>query len=326
MSKSKNGIAEYRSYYLPPDFPVLLLTGEHWKISDVPSGNLHFHNCLEIGICHSQSGYMEFAGSGEPLYFKAGDVTCVPRNMPHTTYSSPGTESRWSYLFVDPQELFRVTNIAPPGIVHSIDLSLFEYDSSHIFSHAEYPHVYELATAAVREIRDCKAHYKASAAGLLLALFIELQRASDYGGGNVSAGDDALKNSMTITPALDYIEANYAEQFDIDSLAEMCGLSPTHFRRLFHSVMGMSPLRFVNNVRIAKACNLLRSTEYSILNISEMTGFRSISSFNRQFMALMQTTPREYRNETLTEKDGHSMSIVEYTGWTAPEKPKKAKK
>ncbi len=62
MPKTKNDIAEYRSYYLPSDFPVLLLSGEHWKISNVPSKHLHFHNCLEIGVCHSESGYMEFNG------------------------------------------------------------------------------------------------------------------------------------------------------------------------------------------------------------------------------------------------------------------------
>ena len=53
MARQKSGVAEYRNYYLPYDFPVLLLSGEHWKISSVPSKNLHFHNCLEIGVCHS---------------------------------------------------------------------------------------------------------------------------------------------------------------------------------------------------------------------------------------------------------------------------------
>ena len=54
MAKSKRAVTEYRSYYLPTHFPVLLLSGDYWKISDIPSGSLHFHNCLEIGICHSE--------------------------------------------------------------------------------------------------------------------------------------------------------------------------------------------------------------------------------------------------------------------------------
>lgn len=104
-------------------------------------------------------------------------------------------------------------------------------------------------------------------------------------------------------------------------LADICCLSPTHFRRLFRSIIGKSPLDFLNNTRIINACNLLRSTEHSILDISEMVGFRSVSSFNRHFMETMHTTPRSYRNETLfTKEKQEKMSIMDYTGWMYPEK------
>lgn len=150
MPKPKNDIAEYRNYFLPSDFPVLLLTGEHWKISNVPSKHLHFHNCLEIGLCHSESGYMEFNGR-ERLFFKEGDITCIPRNIPHTTYSSPNTESRWSYLFLNTQELFK--NIAPD--IRGFDLSLSAYkEYQHILSREEYPYIYDLTTMIIKEIQE----------------------------------------------------------------------------------------------------------------------------------------------------------------------------
>lgn len=319
MSKQKSGIAEYRNYYLPYDFPVLLLSGEHWKISNIPSKNLHFHNCLEIGVCHSESGYMEFNGRQEASYFKEGDITCVPRNIPHTTYSSPGTESHWSYLFLDPGELFR--NISP-NFSRNFDLSLSAYkEYKHILSRDEYPQVYQLTMAVIKEMEEKKPHYQTSALGLLLSLCIELHRIQSEGGQESTLTDHPPDNAMVISPVLDYIEDNYAQQFDINYLADICRLSPTHFRRLFHSIMGTSPLDFVNNTRVTKACNLLRSTEYSILEISEMVGFRSVSSFNRHFMEVMQITPRNYRNETLQAKENQSkLSILEYKGWMYPEK------
>ena len=58
--KKPKPVVEYRNYYLPSSFPVLLLTGSNWTISDIRSENLHFHNCLEIGICHSHDGTLEF--------------------------------------------------------------------------------------------------------------------------------------------------------------------------------------------------------------------------------------------------------------------------
>lgn len=319
MPKTKAGIAEYRNYYLPYDFPVLLLSGEHWKISSVPSKNLHFHNCLEIGICHSDSGFMEFNGKQKPLEFKAGDITCIPRNIPHTTYSSPGTESHWSYLFLDPGELFR--NLVP-NFSRDFDLSLSAYkEYKHILSKDIYPKVYSLTMEIIKELEEKKPQYQLSATGLLLSLCIELHRIQSEGGQESTLTDNPPENAMVISPVLDYIEDHYAEEFDINYLADICRLSPTHFRRLFHSIIGTSPLDFINNTRITKACNLLRSTEYSILEISEMVGFHSVSSFNRHFMDVMQITPRNYRNETLlTKEKQEKLSILEYKGWMYPEK------
>ena len=77
MSKKKT-VIEYRQYDLSPDFPVLLLTGNRWRISDKVSEHLYSPQPLEIGICHADSGTMIFEGVSTP--FGAGDVT-VSRGM-----------------------------------------------------------------------------------------------------------------------------------------------------------------------------------------------------------------------------------------------------
>ena len=46
MPRSKRSIVEYRIYDLPLDLPVFCLSGDDWRISDVLSNRLHFHNCL----------------------------------------------------------------------------------------------------------------------------------------------------------------------------------------------------------------------------------------------------------------------------------------
>lgn len=318
MAKSKNSVTEYRNYYLPMNFPVLLLSGEHWKISDIPSGRLHFHNCLEIGICHSDSGYIEFFN--EPLAFKAGDVTVIPKNAPHTTYSTPGTRSHWTYIFLDSRILFR--NILPPSW-GEFDLSVHTFqDFQPIFSRSQHPDIYSFATAAARELEEQKPGYQLSATGLLLSLYIEILRfqllkSSEEKKDTKQEADNAL----VIAPALDYIEENYMQQFNIDYLADLCHWSPTHFRRVFREIMGLSPLDFVNNTRISNACNLLRSTEDSILNISEKVGFRSLSSFNRYFIKIMKIPPRDFRKQIKqSDKKAANQSILEYSGWMYPEK------
>lgn len=320
MAKPKSSIIEYRSYYLPMQFPVLLLSGNYWKISDVPSGRLHFHNCLEIGICHTDGGTMEFYGS--PLSFNTGDVTVIPRNIPHTTYSNPGTESHWSYLFLDPQELFKGIL---PSTWKNYEASIFAYKSyKHIFSKEEYPIINYLVLNIIRELNEQKPSYQISAKGLLLSLYIEINRIQSMENAlylkDSKNSTELADNALVIAPALDYIEANYMQQFTIEYLADLCHWSTTHFRRVFREIMGSSPLDFVNNTRIMKACNLLRSTEESILDISESVGFHSVSSFNRHFFTTMQMSPREYRKEIVqSDNKNKNTSILEFAGWMFPE-------
>ncbi len=318
MPRRKKVIVEYRHYALPLNFPVLLLNGERWRISEKKSGRLHFHNCLEIGVCHSDSGIMDF--EGQSLSFKAGDVTCVPRHLPHTTYSSPGQESLWSYIFVDPQELF--------SNMFNDSSSNFESPMSpirnyrYIMSKDEFPKVHFLATSIIEELKEQKFNYQASVKGLVLSLYIELLRihtaenAAECQSGGTGQKVKKEENVLLIANALDHIHKNYMQPISIEDLADLCHLSVSHFRRTFHSIMGAAPLDFLNSTRIDEACRLLRSTEDSILSISEQVGFHSISSFNRCFIRLMEVPPRVWRNQTLqSEATSTKASILEFVGW-----------
>ena len=127
-------------------------------------------------------------------------------------------------------------------------------------------------------------------------------------------------STLSIVPALEYIKQNYMTTFSMDYLAELCGLSPTHFRRIFNLAMGRSPLEYLNTVRINKACYLLRSTENSILNISEDVGFHSISSFNRYFSRMIGMSPREYRCCDSQDERLQKSKIMKFNGWMEAER------
>lgn len=309
MAKQKKDIIEYRNYDLPVNFPVLSLSGERWHISDIKSGWLHFHNCLEIGICHSDEAIMEFYGS--PTTIKAGTVTCIPRNLPHTTYSAPGMSSLWSYIFLEPEDLFYNYTFN-----QELSISTLQNFPLLIINKNEQPEIFFLATAIIEEMQKKKTYYRASVRGLLLALCARFLRLQDADSEHIPA--QPPENALVIAPALDYIRKNYAHQFPIETLADLCHLSGTHFRRVFNAIMGTSPLDFLNTTRIYKACTLLRSTEATILSISEQVGFRSVSSFNRYFVKIMGMPPRAWRKQLMqsdNKDEWKKQSIIEFTGW-----------
>ncbi len=318
MSKRKKTFIEYRHYSLPINFPVLLLSGNRWRISEIKSGRLHFHNCLEIGVCYSDSGIMEFEDLSVP--FREGDITCVPRHLPHTTYSSPNTESLWAYLFFDPDELFK-------NLFRSSDQN-FERPMSasfnalkFIMNRDNYPKVYSLVTTIVDEMKQQQPYYQESVHGLLLSLYIELLRIhSKETVLTTPETEHELDHTFVISPVLEFIYNNYMLPITIESLANLCHLSETHFRRTFHQIMGTTPLDFLNSTRIDESCKLLRSTEDSILSISEQVGFHSISSYNRYFIKLLGVSPRAWRKQTLqSEAKTAKASILEFMGWYRPE-------
>lgn len=314
MYKKKKAITEYRRYTFSQDFPVIFLDGPNWRISDVPSGRLHFHNCLEIGLCRSDSGTLEILG--ETLAFKKNDVTCIPRNMHHTTYSDPGTKSLWTYIFFQPSLLFK--NMLPAeSIQYDLsDISIEKYKC--ILEKEKYPYVHTLLSACIKEMREKKNNWQYSTKGLLLALYIELYRIETQGGFLPKAPYN-YSTMPVILRAIDLIEDHYMEQFTMEDLAALCCMSPTHFRRVFFSFTNTSPLVYLNNVRVVKSCMMLDSKQETILNIAEMCGFGSVSNFNRHFKRLMGMTPKEYRKRQKTN-DTVKSDIFEFAGWTEPEK------
>ncbi|MCR5329953.1 MAG: AraC family transcriptional regulator [Lachnospiraceae bacterium] len=334
MPKQKNPIIEYRDYELPIGFPVILLSGENWHISDKRSGRLHFHNCTEIGICHTDSGFMEF--DGEKHAFRAGDITFMSRHVPHTTYSSPGESSLWSYLFFDPYELLmRYFNDAFP---HAELCREMLENSRMIMSGADHPDIDSTVKQIIKELQEKPLNYQFSVTGLFLSLIMQFLRVYNADKKlhpqsknqdnipsqlipetGVKDSDLKLKNTLIIAPALYYIRTNYWQDFSVEMLADLCHLSLTHFRRVFQEIMQTNPLDYLNTTRIQEACTLLRMTEDSILSVSERVGFSSISSFNRHFMAIMNVTPSDYRKDI---SKAEKSSILKYAGWMQAQVPK----
>ena len=309
MAQAKRTVVEYRIYELPLELPIVCLTGDAWRISDVPAERLHFHNCMEIGFCHSEDGYLDFETERTP--FEAGDVFIIPRHVPHTTCSREGCKSRWSYLFVDldaltsallpSDEAYRLrqrTRISKPmKITRESDERL------HFLCRC-------MLEEASREDEDARGMLQIYA----LAAASELQRRS------TDASRHSAKNSKAfpLKPALEYIHDHYMEPCDASTLASLCHLSQTHFRRLFLSCMGSTPLQFVISTRIYQACVLLLNSDEPVLTIAQAVGMPSVSSFNRNFQQVMGMSPRQYRTSTARPSPMKG-SILPYRGWTLPE-------
>jgi AraC-like DNA-binding protein len=78
-------------------------------------------------------------------------------------------------------------------------------------------------------------------------------------------------------------------------LAELAGQSVSAFSRYFRRHTGVSFVRYVNQLRINLACQLLMSGELTITDICYQVGFNNLSNFNRQFLLLKDMSPSRWR-------------------------------
>lgn len=95
--------------------------------------------------------------------------------------------------------------------------------------------------------------------------------------------------------ALQFINANFRSQLTLSQVAEKSGMSVSSFVRLFKKKTGMTFVIYLNSVRIAESCKLLRDPGQSLLQISIHCGFNNQSHFNRVFKKFVGVSPGQYK-------------------------------
>ena len=95
--------------------------------------------------------------------------------------------------------------------------------------------------------------------------------------------------------AIEYMEQHYAEPFDINALCKLLFLSKSHFIHKFHAQTGMSPKKYLTNLRVQKAKRYLGQTKKSIAEIAILTGFENEKNIYYAFKTVVGYSPTEFR-------------------------------
>ncbi len=111
-------------------------------------------------------------------------------------------------------------------------------------------------------------------------------------GRSPSPNEHAL---LRIGEALSYLERNIHRDVNLDELATIAHMSKRSFLRVFKSATRSSPLSWVLQQRVNRACQLLRHSEKRITEIAFDVGFNDSNYFTRQFTKLTGLSPRNYR-------------------------------
>ncbi|UJF34816.1 response regulator [Paenibacillus hexagrammi] len=97
--------------------------------------------------------------------------------------------------------------------------------------------------------------------------------------------------------AIEYIQLNYHKELTLTDLAEMLGLSPAYFSRVFRKETGFGFIEYLNKLRIDKAKQRMRNGDHHVKRISQEVGFNSYSHFFKLFKEMTGSTPAGFLGE-----------------------------
>lgn len=102
-----------------------------------------------------------------------------------------------------------------------------------------------------------------------------------------------------ISEIITYINMNYNKQHTIEELSQKVGYSKSRFSHLFKEITSMTPLTYLNDIRLRNACEMLMGTTYPIGEIALCCGFEDQLYFCRVFKKKYNISPSEYRRKSM---------------------------
>lgn len=100
--------------------------------------------------------------------------------------------------------------------------------------------------------------------------------------------------SSFVNDVIQYMNLNYMSKLTLDSLAKISGYSTSYFKKRFSEVTGISPIRYLNKIRLERAKDMLKAGLFSVGEISEACGFDNIYYFSNTFKKNFGVSPKNY--------------------------------
>ena len=218
-------------------------------------------------------GYLNI--DGREYIFQKGQLFLLPCNSCQTYYhiSKNYLTKYWIHcsFFCGDKDLLEIINL--PYYIEVQDA----------------PYIKSLFLDIINSVEDITMHGKLYQKAKLLQLM-------GYYLEHAEISNNQIFKDDRIEKCFNYIEKNLQQEITIQSLSDLLHLHPNYLITYFHKATGMSPIEYVNNIRIDKAKLLIqRNPEIPISELAEAIGFGDASYFSRIFKKKVGFTPSEYK-------------------------------
>ena len=233
----------------------------------------HMHYFTEL--CYIKKGTGNYLIEDQNFPIKEDDFIIINSNTSHTERS--------------------VGEIPLEYIILGVEGLNFSFGGEHehlIFNcrrdHEEFAYFMD---SLLEEMENKRPHYELVCQDLLNMLIVKLIRRTNFSFEFVPS----VKSSRECIKLKQYMEANYNQNITLDTLAQVSHLNKYYMVHAFTRQFGCSPMNYLMEVRIKDSKELLASTEYSIMEVAQSSGFSSQSYFAQCFLKHCHMTASAYR-------------------------------
>ena len=256
----------------------------------------HFHNLLEIGICRRGQGTLIF--NNEKRFYTENSIIIIPANFQHNIISAEGEKSFWEFIYVDTLDFL-------------LRAKFRKRDAQRFFNRIEsgplkrqkeeVPLLARELDCLMDQIRVQDYGYRNCVKGLIFTILMELVKINSDEFVNEKMQDTVEyvndDKSGKLQLALSFVEEHFAEDIKISDIADAAYISESYLRRIFAEKYNMTPVQYVNHVRIQEACKLLKSRKYNINEAAQKVGFNNMSTFITNFRKIKNQSPGQWLKE-----------------------------
>ena len=106
----------------------------------------------------------------------------------------------------------------------------------------------------------------------------------------------SARHTAAIKPILALLASHVSDAPRFGELAAMAGMSRWHFSRTFHAVVGVPLRRYLSDLRLKRACELLEASTLSLTTIAQECGFYDLPHLDKAFRRRFGISPNEFRH------------------------------
>lgn len=165
---------------------------------------------------------------------------------------------------------------------------------NYYYSEQDHKIFYSIIEQLFVTIREKKDGFELSVLGDILRMlgYLEKQKCF-YTIGRYDV--EKYKKITIMKQVLTFIEEHYMEPITLEQLSFVAEMSSTYFCHFFFTMTEKTPIEYIINYRVEKACDLLSNTRKSISEVAFQSGFHDVSHFIKTFKKQKGVTPKHYQ-------------------------------